>query len=51
MQIKWQIYSLQKMAYLRFIQIDSYSETSDRPVGRSSGRSIPPQKMAISDSY
>ena len=36
---------------LRFILIDSYSEISDRPGGRSSARSTSPRKMAISDSY
>ena len=35
---------------LRFIPIDSYSDSSGRPAGRSSGRSTPP-KMVIGDSY
>ena len=48
-QIKWQIYPLEN-GNLRCILIDSYSESSGRPGGRSSGRSIPKQ-MAIWDSY
>ena len=39
----------------RFILIDSYSETSCRPGGRSSGRSPPPEKgnlrFILIDSY
>ena len=49
-QIKWQIYPPEN-GNLRFILIDSYCGSSDRPGDRSSGRSIPPQKMAIWDSY
>ena len=48
-RIKWQIY-LPENSNFRIILIDSYSDSSGRPGGRSSGRH-PPKKMAISDSY
>ena len=47
-QIKWQIYLPPENGSLRFILIDSYSDSSGRLGGRSAGRSTP-QEMTIWD--
>ena len=47
-QIRWQIYP-PGHGDLRFIMIDSYSESSGRQDGRSSGRSRPPKKQVQID--
>ena len=49
-QIKWQIHHPPEDGNLRFIMMDSYAESSNRPGGRSSGTSTH-QKMAIWDSH
>ena len=54
-QIKWQIYTPQENGNLRFILIDSYSESSSRSSGRSIGRSTPLEnsnfRFILIDSY